>query len=101
MPRFRSLGTAALAVLPALPMSASVGLAPAHVALARPARPAPLKLDAQTWNLEMTRHFGNRGNAGGFAAILVTGGRLWAFGGTNPGAASAPLEAGRPAGRSA
>lgn len=91
MPRFRRLSTAALAVLPALPLSASLNyLGPGPAALGARA-PGPVRLAAQTWDLAMTRHFGHPGNAAGFSAILITGGHLWAFGGTNPGGSSTPI----------
>jgi hypothetical protein len=91
MPRFRRLSTAALAVLPALPLAGSLGpLSPGHVALGASA-PGPARLAVQTWDLTLTKHFGHPGSAGGFSAILRTGGHLWAFGGTNPGGVSAPV----------
>ena len=59
MPRFRRLSTAALAVLPVLPLSASLNyLGPGPAALGAPA-PGPVRLAAQTWDLAMTRHFGH------------------------------------------
>ena len=92
MPRFRRLSTAALAVLPALPLSGSLApLGPGHAALGPPASPARVRLAAQTWDLTMSRHFGHPGNAAGFSEILTTGGHLWTFGGTNPGGASTPI----------
>jgi hypothetical protein len=91
MPRFRRLSTAALAVLPALPLAGSLTpLAPGHAALGA-AAPAPARLAAQTWVLTLARHFGLPANAAGFSTILAAGGHLWAFGGTNPGGASSPV----------
>jgi hypothetical protein len=92
MPRFRRLSMAALAVLPVLPLSASLTyLGPGHAAPGAAGSPGPVRLAAQTWDLAMTRHFGHPGNAAGFSAILMTGGQLWAFGGTNPGGSSTPI----------
>lgn len=84
MPRFRSLSMAALAVLPALPLTLPVSHPPAavnrHAGLTNP-----------TWDLALSRHFGHPWDASGFSTIVLTGGQLWAFGGTNPGGASAPV----------
>ena len=84
MPRFRSISMVALAVLPALPLSTQFSRP--EPALARHTRQAD-----QGWNLAMTRHFGHPGNASGFSTILLTDGRLWVFGGTNPGGSSSPV----------
>lgn len=92
MPRFRSLSTVALAVLPALPLSGSLNyLDPGPGASGGQGAPAPASLVAQTWDLAMSKHFGHPGTAAGFSAILITDGRLWAFGGTNPGGVSTPI----------
>ena len=92
MPRFRSLSTVALAVLPVLPLSGSLSyLDPGQSAAGGHAAPARASLVAQTWGLAMSKHFGHPGTAAGFSAILITDGRLWAFGGTNPGGTSAPI----------
>ena len=92
MPRFRSLSTVALAVLPVLPLSGSLSyLDPGQGAAGGRAAPARASLVAQTWGLAMSRHFGHPGTAAGFSAILTTDGRLWAFGGTNPGGTSTPI----------
>jgi hypothetical protein len=92
MPRFRWFSTAAIAVLPALPLSASV----THPGPG-PAAPRGQALHAnladQSWDLSVERHFGLPGNAGGFSTILQTAGQLWAFGGTNPGGTSTPVAA--------
>ena len=61
MPAVPRLSTAALAVLPALPLSASLNyLGPGPAALGAA---GPVRLAAQTWDLAMTRHFGHPGNA--------------------------------------
>jgi hypothetical protein len=90
MPRFRRLSTAAIAVLPALPLSASVSH-PAPAPAGPRGQPARARLADRSWALSMARHFGLPGTAAGFSTILLTGRQLWAFGGTNPGGASSPL----------
>ena len=103
MPRFRSISTAALAVLPVLALSAAPGrhapaLVPAggHAYAGRDS--ARARVEDRAWDLVMTRHFGQQGNAAGFSTILRAGRDLWAFGGTNPGGASTPI-AGQLSGR--
>jgi hypothetical protein len=90
MPRFRWFSTAAFAVLPALPLTASV-THPAPGPAAPRGHAAHASLADQSWALSMARHFGLPGSAAGFSTILLTSGQLWAFGGTNPGGASTPV----------
>jgi hypothetical protein len=80
--RLRSLSTAMLAVLPALPLTGMPGHA-AHVVTHQPA--------SRAWVLELTQHFGSPGNASGYSTVVLSHGRLWVFGGTNPGGASSPV----------
>jgi hypothetical protein len=87
MPRFRWLGTVALAVLPVLPMSTS----PGHVAQGHHGTGQPARLVRQSWNPALSRHFGVPGNASGFSTILAADGVVWVFGGTNPGGPSFPV----------
>ncbi len=82
MRRLCSLSTVTLAVLPVLPLSMLPGPA-TEVVLHRPAQPG--------WVLEQTSHFGQPGNASGYTTVLLTHGRLWVFGGTNPGGQSSPV----------
>lgn len=92
MPRFRSISTAVLAVLPALPLSASVGHpAPVPTGAHAPQPDRRASLADQTWDLAVTRHFGHPGSAAGYSTILLAGRDLWAFGGTNPGGRSTPI----------
>ena len=78
----RALSTAALAVFPALALTAL----PTHSADVTAHRPAD-----RGWVLELTQHFGQPGNASGYSTILLTRGHLWVFGGTNPGGQSSPV----------
>ena len=79
------------------------GLAPV-VALgpAVPSMPVPAPasetaahhVSASAFRIAARSHFGQPGNASGYAVIVVTGRRqAWAFGGTNPGGSSAPVAA--------
>jgi hypothetical protein len=81
MRRVRSLSTATLAVLPALPLATFAHAA--DVAMLRPAD--------RGWALVQTQHFGQPGNASGYSTVLLTRGHLWVFGGTNPGGPSSPV----------
>lgn len=92
MSRFRWFSTAAFAVLPVLPLSASVSH-PAPAPAAPRGQAVQARLADRTWALSVARHFGLPGNAAGFSTILQTGGQLWAFGGTNPGGSSTPVAA--------
>jgi hypothetical protein len=80
--RLRPLSMATLAVVPALPLT----VLPGHTAEVTTHQPAN-----RGWVLELNQHFGSPGNAAGYSAILLAHGRLWVFGGTNPGGQSSPV----------
>lgn len=85
MPRYRSLGAAAVAILPAMILSPSPGQA--EVQLVTPHRAAA----SPQWRMAVDRHYGQIPNASGYSEILVAGRVIWAFGGTNPGGQSSPV----------
>jgi hypothetical protein len=88
MPRFRSRSAVALAMLPALGLGVATG-SPV-VAHGRGA-PVSRRPAATAWHLAESAHFGQPGNASGYSAIVVAGGQVWVFGGTNPGGQSVPV----------
>jgi hypothetical protein len=67
----------------AVPAARAVRAGPA--AVARPAGPPG-------WRAAVTRHYGPPDDASGFSSVLALGrAAAWAFGGTNPGGAGAPV----------
>jgi len=85
----RTLATTAV-LAGIVPVAALGPLAPA------PARPVParstLARSASAFPMAARHHFGQPGNASGYAVIVATGRRrAWVFGGTNPGGQSAPV----------
>lgn len=86
MPRYRSLGAAAVAILPAMILSPAAGRADVQqVSLHRPATRSP------QWRMAVNLHYGQVPNSSGYSEILTAGHVMWAFGGTNPGGQSAPV----------
>jgi hypothetical protein len=86
MPRYRSLGAAAAAILPAVILSPVAGRAPVQWISAH--RVAILGPD---WHMAVNLHYGQAPNASGFSEVLAVGRVIWAFGGTNPGGQSSPV----------
>jgi hypothetical protein len=73
----------------ARPAAESTGSAPRATATLPATRTSQAVL-----RVAAARHYGQPGNASGFAAIITTGaGQAWAFGGTNPGGPSTPVAA--------
>jgi len=74
-----------------------VALGPAVPSMPVPApasQTAAHHVSASEFQIVARSHFGQPGNASGYAVIVVTGRRqAWAFGGTNPGGRSAPVAA--------
>jgi hypothetical protein len=85
MPRYRSLGAAAVAMLPVMILSPASGRAEVQrvTAYRVPASPE--------WHMAVDLHYGQIPNASGYSDILVAGRVIWAFGGTNPGGLSSPV----------
>jgi hypothetical protein len=86
MPRYRSFGAAAVAMMPAMILSPAVGRAEVQpVSVHRAAVLSP------EWRIAVNLHYGQTPNASGYAEILTAGRIIWAFGGTNPGGQSTPV----------
>jgi hypothetical protein len=86
MPRYRSLGAAAVAILPAMILSPAAGRA--EVQRTTVQRAAVLSPE---WHMAVNLHYGQMPNASGYSVILTVGRLVWAFGGTNPGGESSPV----------
>jgi hypothetical protein len=86
MPRYRSLGAAAVAILPAMILSPATGRA--EVQLVHAHRAAVL---SPQWRMAVNLHYGQVPNSSGYSEILAVGRVVWAFGGTNPGGQSSPV----------
>ncbi len=86
MPRYRSLGAAAVAILPAMILSPASGQA--EVQLVGAHRAAAPRAD---WHMAVNLHYGQIPNASGYSEVLAAGRVIWAFGGTNPGGQSSPV----------
>jgi hypothetical protein len=86
MPRYRSLGAAAVAILPVMILSPAPGRA--EVQRGTDHRAAVL---SPQWRMAVNLHYGQVPNASGYSEILTVGRVVWAFGGTNPGGQSSPV----------
>ncbi len=86
MPRYRSLGAVAVAILPAMILSPASGRAEVEqVSMHRAAMLSP------QWRIAVNLHYGQVPNASGYSEVLTAGRVIWAFGGTNPGGQSSPV----------
>jgi hypothetical protein len=57
-----------------------------------PAAARPRTVSVPGWRMSLTRHYGAAGDASGFSALVALSRTdAWAFGGTNPGGAGAPV----------
>ncbi len=86
MPRYRSLGAAAVAILPAMILSPAAGRAEVQRATVQHAA-----IVSPQWRMAVNLHYGQIPNASGYSEVLTVGHVVWAFGGTNPGGQSSPV----------